>query len=139
MRKKKTILWLGILLFLLIGAGWAWHLYNKPHGSAASESTDLSIAADSLYHQYQSDEKAADQKYMGKVLSVTGRLTDIQHSGNAEIWILSAQPDGGGVNCQLFAGTKPDPEPRPGDAVTIKGRCTGFLMDVNMADCVPER
>ncbi len=139
MRKKKTILWLGILLFLLIGAGWVWHLYNKPHSSAAGESTDLSIAADSLYHQYQTDEKAADQKYMGKVLSVTGRLTDIQHSGNAEIWILSAQPDGGGVNCQLFAGTKTDHEPRPGDAVTVKGRCTGFLMDVNMADCVPER
>jgi hypothetical protein len=139
MRKKKTILWLGILLLLLLGAGWAWHLYNKPHGSAAGESADLSIAADSLYHQYQTDEKAADQKYMGKVLSITGRLTDIQHSGNAEIWILSAQPDGGGVNCQLFAGTKPKPEPRPGDVVTIKGRCTGFLMDVNMADCVPER
>ena len=137
MRKKKTILWLGILLLLLIGAGWAWHLYNKPHQSAAGESSDLSIDADSLYHQYPSDEKIADQKYMGKVISITGKLTDIQHSGNAEIWILSAQRDGGGVNCQLFAGTKPDPEPQPGDAVTVKGRCTGFLMDVNMADCVP--
>jgi hypothetical protein len=139
MRKKKTILWLGILLILLIGAGWAWHLYDKPHRSTADESSDLTINADSLYHQYQSDEKAADQKYMGKVLSITGRLTDIQHSGKAEIWILSAQADGGGVNCQLFAGTKADPEPRPGDAVTVKGRCTGFLMDVNMVDCVPER
>jgi hypothetical protein len=139
MRKKKTILWLGILLLLLIGAGWAWHLYDKPHRSTADETPDLTISADSLYHQYQSDEKAADQKYMGKVISITGRLTDIQHSGKADIWILSAQPDGGGVNCQLFAGTKPDPGPRPGDAVTVKGRCTGFLMDVNMVDCVPER
>jgi hypothetical protein len=139
MLKKKTILWLGILLLLLIGAGWAWHLYNKPHSSAAGEYTDLSIAADSLYHQYQSDEKTADRKYTGKVIAVTGKLADIQHSGTVEIWILSAQADGGGVNCQLFAGTKPDREPRPGDLVTIKGRCTGFLMDVNMADCVPER
>ena len=45
-------------------------------------------------------------------------------------------PGGGGINCQLFAGTKVDPEPRSGDAVTVKGRCTGFLMDVNLADCV---
>lgn len=139
MLKKKTILWMGILLLLLIGAGWAWHLYNKPHSSAAGQSTDLSIAADSLYRQYQTDERTADRKYMGKVLAVTGKLTDIQHSGTAEIWILSAQPDGGGVNCQLFAGTKPDREPKQGDVVTIKGRCTGFLMDVNLADCVPER
>ena len=78
---------------------------------------------------------------MGKVLSVSGRLTEIQHSGKSEIWILSAgaNASGGGINCQLFAGTKVDNEPRPGDAVTIKGRCTGFLMDVNLADCVPEK
>ncbi len=139
MRKKKTILWTGVVLLLLIGVGWAWHLYNKPHSSAAGESTDLSVAADSLYHQYQTDEKKADRQYMGKVIAVTGKLTDIQRSGTAEIWILSAQPNGGGVNCQLFAGTKPDRQPMPGDLVTIKGRCTGFLMDVNLADCVPER
>ena len=46
------------------------------------------------------------------------------------------QQGGGGINCQLFAGVKPDPEPKSGDIVTVKGRCTGFLMDVNLVDCV---
>ena len=139
MRKKRTILWIGIPLLLLLIAGWAWHLYDKPHQSAAGESTDVSINADTLYHQYQADEHNADQKYMGKVISVTGRLTEIQHNGNSTIWILSTQPGGGGINCQLFGGTKVDPEPKTGDAVTLKGRCTGFLMDVNLADCVPDK
>jgi len=139
MLKKRTILWLGILLLLLAAAGYAWHLYDKPHRSAAGEDAAVTISADTLYHQYQADEHSADQKYMGKVISVTGRLTEIQHSGNSVIWILSTQPGGGGVNCQLFAGTKVDPEPKTGDPVTVKGRCTGFLMDVNLADCVPEK
>ena len=139
MRKKRTILWLVIVLLVLAGAGWAWHLYEKPHQSAAGVAADVSIEADTLYHAYQSNEQAADLKYKDKVVAVTGRLAEIQHSGNAEIWILSSQPDGGGVNCQLFAGTKVDPEPKPGDRVRIKGRCTGFLMDVNLADCVPDR
>lgn len=139
MLKKRTILWLGILLLVLVALGWAWHLYDKPHQSAADESAAATVNADTLYHQYAADEKTADQKYMGKVLAVTGRLTEIQHSGNSIIWILSTQPGGGGINCQLFAGTKVDPEPHPGDAVTVKGRCTGFLMDVNLADCVPEK
>jgi len=139
MLKKRTILWLGILLLLLAAAGYAWHLYDKPHRSAAGEDAAVTISADTLYHQYQADEHSADQKYMGKVISVTGRLTEIQHSGNSVIWILSTQPGGGGVNCQLFAGTKVDPEPKTGDSVTVKGRCTGFLMDVNLADCVPEK
>lgn len=139
MRKKRTILWGGILLLLLIGAGWAWHLYDKPHQSAAGESAVATINADTLYQQYQADEHAADQKYRGKVISVTGRLAEIQHNGNSVIWILSSQPGGGGVNCQLFAGTKVDPEPKAGDQVTLKGRCTGFLVDVNLADCVPDK
>ena len=139
MRKKRTILWLGILLLLLAGAGYAWHLYDKPHSSAAGESADLTVNADTLYHQYQRDERAADQRYMGKVLSVSGKLTEIQHSGKSEIWIIAAQPDGGGINCQLFAGTKVDHEPKPGETVIVKGRCTGFLMDVNLADCVPDK
>lgn len=138
MRKKRTILWMGILLLVLAAAGWGWYLFEKPHRSAAGFSPDVTIDADTLYHQYQADEQAADRKYVRKVLSVAGRLTEIEHSGNTEIWILSTQPGGGGINCQLFAGTKVDPEPKPGDAVTIKGRCTGFLItDVNLVDCVP--
>jgi hypothetical protein len=136
MRKKRTILWGGIVLLTLIAAAWAYHLYVKPHESAADETTDFTISADSLYQQYRNDEHSADQKYLGKVVEVSGKLAEIQHSGNSEIWILSPQPGGGGINCQLFAGTKVDPEPKSGDVVTVKGRCTGFLMDVNLADCV---
>jgi hypothetical protein len=139
MLKKRTILWVGIPLLLLFGVAWAYHLYVKPHQSAAGESADFTIDSDSLYQQYQANEHAADQKYLGKVLEVSGKLSEIQHSGSSEIWILSPQVGGGGINCQLFAGTKPDPEPKSGDLVTVKGRCTGFLMDVNLADCVPRK
>jgi len=134
--KKRTILWIGIPLLLLLAVAWAYYLYVKPHQSAAGETADFTVDADSLYSQYQTNEHAADQKYLGKVIEVSGKLSEIQHNGNAEVWILSQQGAGGGINCQLFAGVKPDPEPKSGDIVTIKGRCTGYLMDVNLVDCV---
>jgi hypothetical protein len=151
--KRRTFFWLGILLFILVLAGWGYYLYNKPHRSAADATVAFSIPADSLFAQYQRDEHAADQKYLNQVIVVTGRLAEIQHNGPSEIWILSAQPanspgagttvtspGGGGINCQLFAaiGKTAAKQPQPGDNVTIKGRCTGFLMDVNLADCVPQ-
>jgi hypothetical protein len=139
MLKKRTILWAGILLLLLVAFAWAWHLYHKPHESAAGETAAVTIDADSLYHQYQLDEHSADVKYMGKVIEVTGKLVEIQHSGNAEIWIVSAQPGGGGINCQMFPGAKPELMPKPGETVRLKGRCTGFLMDVNLSDCVQSK
>lgn len=137
MLKRKTFFWVAIPLFLLLLFAWGYHLYNKPHRSAAGEDVLLSIDADSLYQQYQRDEHGADQKYLGKVIEVEGKIADIQHNGQSEIWILAAQDGGGGINCQLFPGDKDSSwSARPGDRVKIKGRCTGFLMDVNLADCV---
>ena len=139
LKKRRTFFWVGTLLcLLLIGVGYGYYLYQKPHQSAGGETADLAIPADSLYSQYQNDEQHCDKKYLGKVLQVTGKLSEIQHAGQSEIWILSTlSPAGGGINCQLFPGAKlPDPRPKPGEVVTIKGRCTGFLMDVNLADCV---
>ena len=81
MLKTKTILWVGIPLLLLFAFAWAYHLYVKPHQSAAGESADFTIDADSLYQQYQTNEHLADQKYLGKVIEVSGKLSEIQRSG----------------------------------------------------------
>lgn len=133
--KKRSKIGIGILIVILAACAYAWHIYNKPHSSAGDQSADVTVEADTLYHQFSSDENTANLKYMNKVIEVSGKLSEIQHNGNSEIWILSTQAGGGGINCQLFAGTKVDPEPKPGDHVTVKGRCTGFLMDVNLSDC----
>jgi len=143
MLKRRTFFWSGSLLLILILAARGIYLYTKPHRSAEGEMAAYSITADSLFTQYQKDEQGADKKYLGKVLEVKGRLADIHHNGHSEIWILSVQPGespgGGGINCQLFEGEGiPATHPKPGDEITLKGRCTGFLMDVNLADCVPQ-
>ncbi|MDO6430702.1 hypothetical protein Q4E93_08890 [Flavitalea sp. BT771] len=137
MLKKRKFFWWGILLLLLLAAGWGYYQYQRPHQSAAGETANVTIGADSLYGQYARDEKSCDAKYLGKVVEVSGRLSEVQQSGQSEVWILSTGAAGtGGVNCQLFPGEKvPEPHPKPGDQVTVKGRCTGFLMDVNLSDC----
>ena len=142
MLKKRRFFWLGILFVLLIGAGWGYYLYQKPHESAGGERASVTIEADSLYTQYAGNEKTSDAKYLGKVLEVSGRLGEIQRNGPSEVWILATKAgSGGGINCQLFTGEKiPEPHPKSGDQVTIKGRCTGWLvMDVTMSDCVVEK
>jgi hypothetical protein len=142
MLKRRTFFWWGSLLLVLIGLAWGYRLYTKPHASAEGETPAFSLSADTLFAQYQKDEQGADKKYLGKVLEVKGKLGDIQHNGHSEIWILSAQPggtSGGGVNCQLYTGEGITAvHPKQGDEVVLKGRCTGFLLDVNLADCVPQ-
>jgi hypothetical protein len=137
MLKKRTFFLGGILLCLLILLTWSIRLYTKAHASVEGASVAFSIDADSLYRQYQEDEHGSDLKYLGKVIEVKGRISEIRHNGPLEIWILSAHTGGGGINCQLFPGEKyASGDPHTGDSVSIRGRCTGFLMDVNLADCV---
>lgn len=136
MLKKRHFFWWGLLLLVLIGIGWGTYLFQKPRSSAADVDTAVKINADSLYHQYESDETGSDKKYLGKVIEVTGKISSIQHSGESEVWILSTASPAGGINCQLFPGEeKNNAGARPGDQVTVKGKCTGFLADVNLSDC----
>ena len=55
MLKKRKFFWLGILFLLLIGAGWGYYQFQKPHESAAGERANVTIEADSLYAQYASN------------------------------------------------------------------------------------
>jgi len=139
MLKKRTFFWLGIALCLLVLLARGIYLFNKPHQSAGAETASVTIDADSLFAQYQRDEHGADQRFLGKVIEVKGRISEVQHNGASVIWILSGPPGGGGVSCQLFSPQQASAkQPLPGDLVSVKGRCTGFLMDVNLADCVPQ-
>jgi hypothetical protein len=141
MLKKRKFFWVTIpLCLVLIALAWGYHLYNKPHGSAADGTVAISLNADSLFAQYQRDEHSADQLYLGKVIEVSGKIAEIQQNTQSEVLILSTQSGSGGINCQLFPGEdKREPPYHTGDPVKIRGRCTGFLMDVNLADCVVSR
>src|SRR5450631_589869 len=138
MLKKRKFFWVTIpLCLVLIAVIWGIYLYNKPHGSAADGTVAISLNADSLFAQYQRDEHGADQLYLGKVIEVSGKIAEIQQNAQSEVLILSTQSGTGGINCQLFPGEdKKEPPCHTGDLVKIRGRCTGFLMDVNLADCV---
>ncbi len=136
MLKKRTFFWAGIFLLMLVVGIRALFMYNKPHGSTEGEPPAVSIEAAALYQQYSNDEQKADRLYLGKIIEVKGTLFQVIKNGVTEIWILEGGK-GGGINCQLFPGSKAGhPPTRPGMRVTIKGKCTGFLMDVNLADCV---
>lgn len=133
MKKKYFII--GGVLFLLI-IGWGFYKYNKPHTGIADKKTDYTLAATDLFNSFQKSESAANQKYLGKVVEVKGIISVIQTgSGNTNI-LMEASPIGG-VNCSFSnTGGQTFKTLKKGDSLNIKGRCTGYLMDVNLVDCV---
>ncbi|HEY4154582.1 MAG TPA: hypothetical protein VGM24_04125, partial [Puia sp.] len=81
----------------------------------------------------------ANKKFLGKVIEVTGSISGIQKdTGNAGILMDATAM--GGVNCGFSKTALPGLQLlKTGDTIRIKGRCTGFLMDVNLVDCVLEK
>jgi hypothetical protein len=130
--QKKWIFLIGILLCLAVAAV-VYYNYQKPRTGVGGKSAAYSISAEALYNAFITNEAAADQQYTGKVLQVKGAVMEVQKSETSVLVILKGAESGGGVSC-LFTNTKEKDWPAVGSEVNVKGRCSGFLMDVNLVD-----
>lgn len=131
--RKRTLLFAGLLLCVLIGVGVGLYFYNKPRTTAADRHTDDRVTAKELYRAFAQDENTANKLYGNKVLEVSGDVLQVQQTGkDLSILLQGGSKDSGGVNCTISNATIA--APKVGDNLHIKGLCTGFLMDVSMVD-----
>ncbi|MBK5286523.1 MAG: hypothetical protein JJE25_14080 [Bacteroidia bacterium] len=132
---KKLIIITSVLTLAAVAYGF--YLYNKPHQSIAKEKAAYSLSAEQLYSQFDSNEEGANKTYLGKVIAVDGRIEQFtrDEKGNMNIYLAT-----GGMNvvsCQMESKSmKQTASLLPGDKVTLKGICTGMLMDIVLVDCV---
>jgi len=133
--KKKLFAFGGILL--LCGIGYGLYLYNKPHSGVENIAPVVTIAAPALYEQYSANEKDGDKKFLDKVVEINGIVSDVQKT-DTTINILLKGNGIGGINCSLSIKDNKTALPSVGATVILKGRCTGFLMDVELVDCIIE-
>ena len=126
---------ISILILVAVDAYWQ---YNKPSRNLKQENADLSITATELYRQCSENVTEANGQYLDKVLLVRGRLQSINRgeAGSLNL-ILDAGSEMGGIICEFPKGNlPPGMNLQTGKELTIKGQCTGFLMDVVLVKCV---
>ena len=64
-------------------------------------------------------------------------MSDIQNVNGSQIILLGSAEAMGGVSCKLSNEEKDKKiTAKKSTTVTIKGRCSGYLMDVNLVDCI---
>jgi hypothetical protein len=116
-------------------------LYNKPHRDTASATSDFIVEAPALLQEFTHDEAAANQKYLDKVVAVKGKVKSIATDAEGNINLtLDAADEMAGVICTIpKADAAGAANVKEGDKVTMKGVCTGVLMDVVLIRCVVEK
>ncbi|HMH33378.1 MAG TPA: hypothetical protein VK543_10130, partial [Puia sp.] len=116
--------------------GMGLYVYYKSHSGAAHGGADIVTDAESLYREFQQDETAANKKFLDKIIEVKGVVADGQRSPNMSSLQLNAGEGPGRINCSLSNSATHLQIPAMGTAITVKGKYAGFLMDVNLVDCV---
>ncbi|MCF8256029.1 MAG: OB-fold putative lipoprotein [Flavobacteriales bacterium] len=124
-----------LLLLGIVGFAAAYFIYNKPHRDIAAEDAAFNLTADELFDAFEADETAANAIYLDKVVAVTGTVaeTSVNNAGQTVITLIAANAMLGGVSATMQeqgALSVPD-----GAEVTVKCRCTGYLMDVILINC----
>lgn len=131
----KKVLLIGIVLAMLGGA-YGLYLFFKPVPSVASMKTDEQITSMALAGAFEQDETQAGEQYLGKVLEVTGVVTEVIPGDSADVTIVLGS-DG---FIQVLAGmekTLVNENELVENEITVKGICTGSTMlDVVLSRCV---
>ncbi|MDD7913079.1 OB-fold protein [Polaribacter ponticola] len=134
MNKKKIffiVLILGLTTVLL-----AYKMYNKPHINVANSSANIILTANKIVNDFTSDENAANTKYLEKIIEVKGVISKREIENGKGIITLKTNDEFGSVLCHLSeVASKNVNAIKEGDVVSVKGICTGYLMDVVLVKC----
>lgn len=125
------------ILFIIIAFGYTV-IMNAPKVSVQNKTIDFTLPATELFQEYSENQTVADQKFIDKILQVSGQIFEITtDQQGATVLLLSTGTNEAGVLCTLeLSESKQVSGKKVGDSVTLKGVCTGMLMEVVLNRCV---
>jgi hypothetical protein len=117
---KKVIFAVLILLLLIVMAWWYWPNTQK---------AEIEISASTLLEAFEMDEAKGNELYLGKLIKVSGTITEMELDQQGRVTLLLKEPEAfGGVLVTLSENFEETLE--VGNMVEVVGECNGFLFDV---------
>jgi hypothetical protein len=138
-RSIKYILYI-VPTLILVGIVIGTFLYFKPHKNIATANADFSIGAQALYRDFNTNEIAANTKYLNKIIEVDGIVDNASLNDHGDLTIMLKVPEvaSGNILCTIpSTNLKQGKNPDKGQKVKIKGTCSGLSIDDVVLDrCV---
>lgn len=135
-KKPYRFILIVILITGLAGLITAIYFFNLRNKDLLKEKPDFIITAEELQREFESDENASTLKFVNKIVEVTGVISSVENGENSSLNIaLITGNSMSSVICTIpaEAGTS---GLVAGHTVTLRGECSGFLMDVLLNNCV---
>ena len=119
-----------VFLIAVAGIGVALYYYNLKPQDLQKAKPDFVVSATELQKEFETDETGSSAKYIDKIVEVTGKVIKIE-SGEKGSWniTLDTGSDFSKIICTFPSVDDPGMFEN-GMNITIRGECSGFLMDV---------
>ena len=133
---KHSVTLLTFLSFILMIIG-----SSDDNAAIENEISDqmpaIEVSAKKLYLDYDANGVSADMKYKGKVLSVTGKINNIDKDFMDEIFVtLKGDEYFGDIQCYFSKShVQEAANLSKGQTITVKGICDGQMMNVILKGC----
>jgi hypothetical protein len=94
------------------------------------------ISSEFLWKEYLADRKAADKKYWGQAIDVSGKVTSVEPSGPARVMFELQAPNG--VEARLLDDQTESIEHAAvvGERITLRCYCAGLSGNVILKSCI---
>lgn len=128
---RKKIIWSVILIVVAGGALYGYKEYSRTNKDLSRTRADISASAADLVREYESNDAAANTKYLGKIIDVTGSVKEVTKDEGGYFTIVLGDTAGlSSVRCAMDSSHQDDAaRVSNGSSVMIRGACTGFNKD----------
>lgn len=131
---KKSILKYSILFALVFAAAAAFYGYkefNRKSKSVAEQKANFNLQQEELLTAFSTDEKAATQKYSGRILEITGTVKTVEtdEKGFATV-VLGDSSSLSSIRCSIDSTqAQTATSVQLNSKIIIRGICTGYNAD----------
>ena len=128
---KKKITWLLILVAAVFGGWYVYTEYTRTNKDLAKVKADVKISAAGFIKEYETNDSAANKKYLGKIIETTGLLKEVKKDESGYYTIVLGSDSGlSAIRCSMDTNHQQDAALlKTGTSVTMRGACTGFNKD----------
>lgn len=130
MTKRSTGLVL-LVLVVILSVGYLYREYNRKPPDLTKSQPEAIASTDSILELFSKDEHAANARYLGKVLQLTGMIRSKESDKNGFVTVvLGDESKPATVRCSIDSlQTKKAQLLKERTMVTVRGVCTGYSPD----------
>jgi hypothetical protein len=130
-KSGRKFIWFLLVVTIGLGVWQGLKEYNRKNQDLQNVKADIKISAMNLIHEYEANDSASNQKYLGKVVEVDGNIKEVKADEKGFYTVVLGDTSSlSSIRCSMDSTHQKDAAKLgPGSSTTVRGSCTGFNKD----------